>query len=281
MILGSHLSVSGGLQNALFKAGEYGFDTVAVFVRNQRQWSGPPLAEQAVETFRQVRRELAIAPVVAHGSYLMNLAGEEEVRQKSIAALTDELDRCGRLGIEFYVFHPGSCADTHAGIARIAEALNGVLASAPISSPRVLLETTAGQGNCIGSRFEHLADILGRLHKPRQCGVCMDTCHIFAAGYDMRTPATYQETMRLFDSIIGMEQLAAIHVNDSVRDLGSCVDRHAHIGHGKIGLEGFANLVNDSRLADTPMILETPKEQTPDGRDWDLVNAQSLRELAR
>lgn len=278
MILGSHLSVSGGLNQAVLKAGQYGFDTVALFVRNQRQWNAAPLSAQAKEDFALARKQIPVAPVAAHGSYLINLAGQNDVRQKSIAALADELNRCSCLGIELYVFHPGSCADTEEGIVKIADALNAVVDKAPL--PRVLLETTAGQGCGIASRFEHLADILNRLHHPRRFGVCMDTCHVFAAGYDIRTPAAYRQTMRQFDDLIGLDRLGAIHVNDSRGDLGCRVDRHEHIGQGKISIKGFANFVNDPRLSLVPMILETPKGFDSAGRDWDVINARTLRRLA-
>lgn len=281
MLLGSHLSIAGGMWRALTKAARYGFDTVGVFVRNQRQWRAPPLSDEAVERFRRTRERLGIAPVVAHGSYLVNLAGRPEVREKSIAATAEELDRCGRLGIEYLVIHPGSSRDTEAGIDRIAEALNRIMGACRHPGPGILLETTAGQGGSIGSSFDELAEILGQLGSPERFGVCLDTCHVFAAGHDLRTRDAYAATMNQFDRVIGLGRLLAVHVNDSQRELGSRVDRHAHIGRGKIGRRGFANLLNDPRLAAVPMILETPKEKTPDGRDWDLINAETLRSLVR
>ncbi len=280
MILGSHLSISGGLHRALEAADGYGFDCVAMFVRNQRQWRSSPLSDEAIATFVEVRRKSGIGPVVAHGSYLVNLAGKTDVRRKSIAAMRDEIDRCERLGIEYLVFHPGSHEQADEGIGLIAEALNEIVTDR--SGPtKILLETTAGQGNYIGHTFEQLADILARLEVAERFGVCLDTCHIFAAGYDIRTPEAYRKTMDEFDRIIGLERLPAIHLNDSVRDLGSRVDRHTHIGLGKIGLAAFAEIVNDPRLADLPMILETPKGTDDAGRDWDEFNAGTLRALAR
>ncbi len=280
MLLGSHLSIAGGLHRALEAADDYGFDCVAMFVRNQRQWRAGPLSDEAIATFVEVRRRLRIAPVVAHGSYLVNLAGKADVRRKSITAMRDELDRCERLGIEYLVFHPGSRENADEGIGLIAEALNEIVADRT-GLTKILLETTAGQGNYIGHTFEQLAAILERLERPKRFGVCLDTCHIFAAGYDIRTPHAYRKTMDEFDRTIGLERLLAVHLNDSVRGLGSRVDRHAHIGLGEIGLTGFAEIVNDQRLANLPMILETPKGADETGRDWDEINTAALRELIR
>ncbi len=281
MLLGSHLSIGGGMHRALEAAAGYGFRAVALFVRNQVQWRPTPLREEAVRRFRATRKRLGIGPVVAHGSYLVNLAGLCAIRRKSISAMKHDLDRCGRLGIEYLVFHPGSRPDASEGIALIASALNEIVAAVAHRRPKILLETTAGQGNCIGHTFEQLAAILSRLDRPKRFGVCLDTCHIFAAGYDIRTPAAYRRTMKAFDDTVGLDRLLAIHLNDSRRPLGSRVDRHAHIGAGEIGLGGFTNIVNDPRLADVPIILETPKGTDEMARDWDEVNAESLRDLVR
>jgi len=281
MLLGAHLSIAGGMHHALVSASEYGLGTVAVFVRNQRQWKGPPLSEQTVAIFRRTRRRLGISPVVAHASYLLNLAGGEPVRSRSIAAMRDDLDRCGRLGIEYLVFHPGSHEDRAAGAAWVAEALNRVIDACPHRRPKILLETPAGAGRCLGGTFEELADILSRLAQPQRFGVCLDTCHVFAAGYDLRTPPAYRATMRAFDEALGLGKLLAIHLNDSLGPLGSHVDRHTHIGRGAIGRRGFANLVADPALAEVPMILETPKGADARGRDWDRLNADTIRRLAR
>ena len=281
MLLGSHLSIGGGMYRALEAAAEYGFDTVAMFVRNQVQWRPSPLHEEAVRRFRATRKRLGIGPIVAHGSYLVNLAGRYAIRRKSLSAMKHDLGRCGRLGIEYLVFHPGSRPDTEEGIDLIASALNEIVAAVDHRRPKILLETTAGQGNCIGHTFEQLAAILSRLDRPKRFGVCLDTCHIFAAGYDIRTSAAYRRTMKTFDESVGLERLLAIHLNDSRRELGSRVDRHAHIGAGEIGLDGFANIVNDARLADVPMILETPKTTDEMGRDWDEINAAAIRRLVR
>ena len=280
MLIGAHLSIAGGMGKALEAAQAFGFETLGLFVRNQRQWRCRPLDEEQVESFRKLRRRTRIGPVVAHGSYLVNLAGSRDVRRKSIVAMREDLDRCGRLGIEYLVIHPGSHQTARAGIRLIAKALNALIAGCSHRRQKVLLETTAGGGRRIGSSFEQLAEILALLDRPRRFGVCLDTCHVFAAGYDIRTARAYERTMAAFDRTIGLGRLLAVHVNDSLRGLGSGIDRHSHIGHGCIGLRGFANLVNDARLADVPLILETHKGKDESGRDWDLVNAETLRALA-
>ncbi len=282
MILGAHLSIEGGLHKALQSAGRYGFEAVALFVRNQVQWRAPPLPEEAVRRFRRTRRRLGLGPVVAHGSYLVNLAGAPPVRRKSIEATLADAERCRRLGIEYLVLHPGANADAGTGVRLIAEALEEIIAAAPPRArrPMILLETTAGQGNAIGRRFEQLADVLARAPRTRRLGVCLDTCHVFAAGYDLRSPAAYERTMAAFDGVIGLRRLRVVHLNDSKRPLASGVDRHEHIGRGRIGRRGFANVVRDERLASVPMILETPKGKDPRGREWDAVNAAVIRRLA-
>ena len=287
VILGSHLSIGGGLHKALLSADGYGFDTVAMFVRNHVPWRFKPLSDDAVQTFRRVRRRVGIGPVVAHGSYLVNLAGRAEVRRKSIAAMTEDLGRCCRLGIEFLVIHPGSRESPKRGIGLIASALNRIMDACSRRGTRtrtrtkILLETTAGQGNSIGWRFEQLDAILDAVQRPRRFGVCLDTCHVFAAGYDMRTAPACRAMLDELDSAVGMRKLMAIHLNDSRRELASRVDRHAHIGQGHIGLKGFAALVNDKRLGEVPMILETPKVLDEAGRDMDSVNAAVIRRLIR
>ena len=241
----------------------------------------PPLRDEAVAEFRRTRRRLGISPVVAHGSYLVNLAGRSAVRRKSIAAVRADLQRCGRLGIEYLVLHPGSRADADAGARLIADGVNEVFDALSCRRPKLLVETTAGAGHCIGHTFEQIAAILSRVRRPRRVGVCLDTCHVFAAGYDLRRPEAYRRTMRHFDRVVGLDRLGAIHLNDSRGELGSRRDRHEHIGRGRIGKGGFRNFVNDRRLAHVPMILETPKGTDDSGRDWDEINAETLRRLAR
>ena len=280
MLLGCHLSIAGGAYRALESARRYGLSTVALFVRNQRQWRAPALADDQAALFQKTRGELAISPVIAHGSYLVNLAGEGKFSEPSAKATADELDRCGRMGIEFLVMHPGTHADAVAGISLLTDRLNQIVAACRHESVKVLLETTAGQGGNLGWSFEQLAEMLARLRPAKRFGVCLDTCHVFAAGYDIRTPQAYRRTMKQFDSIVGMDRLGVIHVNDSKRELGSRVDRHEHIGQGKIGLRGLANFVRDERLARTPFILETPKGLDPDGRDLDEINIATVRRIA-
>jgi deoxyribonuclease-4 len=279
MLLGAHLSIAGGVDRALVKAHEYGFGALAMFVRNQRQWSAPPLEERTVLRFRRTRRTLGIGPIAAHGSYLVNLAGEAAVREKSIAAVAEELERCRRLGLDHYVLHPGSCADRRVGLHRIADALNGL--AAPAAGPMVLLEATSGAGHTLGGSFQELAELLSLLAPADRFGLCLDTCHVFAAGYDIRSAAGYERTMRELDRLIGLDRLKAVHLNDSLGALGSRLDRHAHIGRGRIGRRGFAHFVNDPRLALAPGILETPKGVGPRGRAWDLINVGVLRSLVR
>lgn len=281
MLLGAHLSIVGGLYRALERAAGYGFGTLALFVRNQRQWHAPPLGPEAVAAFRAARRRLGIGPVLAHGSYLVNLAGSAAVRSRSLAATADELERCARLGLDGLVIHPGTCPDEGEGIRLIAEGLNELTARRTAGRVRILLETTAGQGSCLGRSFEQLADILARLDRPQRFGVCLDTCHVFAAGYDVRTPEAYARTMEHFDRVVGLRRLRAVHVNDSLKGLGLRVDRHQHIGRGAIGLAGLANFLCDERLRRLPFLLETPKGTDADtGRDWDEINAEALRGLA-
>jgi deoxyribonuclease-4 len=254
-------------------------DCVGLFVRNQVQWRARELAREQIRTFRKVRKQKKIDPVVAHGSYLINLAGNREIRPKSIDAMVEDLTRCGLLGIEYLVFHPGAHDDADRGIALVAEALNEIFARCKKIRPRILLETTAGQGRSLGCSFEQLASIIDRVDRKRRIGICLDTCHVFAAGYDLRTARACRETLARLDDVAGLERLAAIHLNDSKRDLGSRVDRHEHIGLGAIGLKGFAALVSDFRLREIPMILETPKKKHPSGRDWDEVNLETIRSL--
>lgn len=280
MILGAHLSISGGLHKALESAKRYDFSAVALFVRNQVQWKCRALSEEAVESFLATRRQVDVKKIVAHASYLVNLAGNSEVRPKSIAAMVEDLSRCQRLGIEYLVFHPGSNPDNELGIRLIAEALDEIIGQAPAGETRILLETTAGQGNCIGHRFEHLRDILAASESCGRLGVCLDTCHVFAAGYDLRSQEGYLETMEEFDRVIGLDSLYAVHVNDSKKPFASRVDRHEHIGQGYLGLDAFKFLVQDSRLREVPLILETPKGTDESGQDWDLRNADLLRKLA-
>ncbi len=269
------------MHKALTCAADYGFEAVAMFLRNQTQWKAKGLGDDVVEQFLAARSVTGIKAVVAHGSYLVNLAGRAEVRDKSIPAMIEDVSRCERLGVEYLVFHPGSNPDQAAGVKLIAEALDEIIDSAAPANCRILLETTAGQGNCIGHRFEQLAEIMDRCKSREHLGVCLDTCHVFAAGYDLRSAEAYEQTMAELQHYIGFTNLCAIHLNDSKRPLAARVDRHEHIGRGEIGRKAFGHIAGDVRLKDLPMILETPKgtdERT--GRDWDRINAEIMRRLA-
>jgi len=281
MLIGAHLGIAGGLHKALLKAAAYGFPTCAMFVRNQVQWRVPPLDDEQVAVFRRTRRRLGIRPVVAHGSYLVNLAGDEPVRRRSMEAMAADLDRCGRLGIEYLAMHCGSRADAAEGVRLLAAALDEVFAATPRCRTKLLLETSAASGNELGGTFEQVAAMLSALRRPGRAGVCLDTCHVFAAGYDVRTPEAYARTMEHFDRVVGLRRLRAVHVNDSLKGLGLRVDRHQHIGRGAIGLAGLGNFLCDERLRRLPFLLETPKGTDADtGRDWDDINAEALRGLA-
>lgn len=278
MLLGSHLSIAGGMCNVLTKAAEFGFATAGMFVRNQVQWRVPPLAEEDVKLFRRTRKQLKIRPIVAHGSYLVNLAGSNPTRAQSIDALAADLERCSRLGIEYLVLHPGHLDDEAEGIRRIVEGIGEVFAATPDCTTQLLLETAAGMGFELGKTFEQIAAMLAGVHDERRLAVCLDTCHVFAAGYDVRTPETYAASMEQFDRVLGLKRLKAVHLNDSKIKFGRNVDRHQHLGRGEIGLAGLANFVNDPRLRRVPFIMETPKGIDPDtSRDWDLINAEAIR----
>jgi len=282
--LGAHMSVAGGLENAIAAAVDAGCDCLQIFVKNQRQWTAPPLKNDQIKRFQDDLAASGIRPVVAHASYLLNLASPNgETRKKSCEAMIDELQRCEKLGLQGLIFHPGAHMDgtMEAGIRRIAKSLDRVRTACAGFRCRILLETTAGQGTAIGYRFEQIADIIAATKAPDRLGVCLDTCHLFAAGYNFRKPDSYAAMIDEMDSAIGVATVRCIHVNDSKRELGSRVDRHEHIGKGKIGKSGFAHFMNDSRWKDTPMILETPKGKDGRGSDLDKVNLKRLRSLTK
>jgi deoxyribonuclease-4 len=277
--LGAHMSIAGGVDQSVERAAVAGCDALQLFTRNSNQWRAKPLDPAEVARFRELQEVKKIFPTVAHGSYLINLASPDPaLYARSSAALGEEMDRCAVLGIPFLVTHPGSHmgAGEAEGIARIVSALDTLLDERPAQQVQVLLETTAGQGQCVGHRFEHLRDILGPLRHPGRVGVCIDTCHIFAAGYDIRTAEGYAEVMASFDSLVGLERVRAFHLNDCKKDLGCRVDRHEHIGKGFLGLEAFRHLLNDERFDGLPMLLETPKG--PDLKE-DIENLAVLRSL--
>lgn len=259
--LGAHESVAGGLHLAFTHIENVGGAALQIFTRNQRQWKPKPVTEDEQKLFAEAWKNSPSMPVASHASYLVNLAsGKADLVQKSIAAFADELKRCELLHIPMVVMHPGSHGGDgiETGLERFITNLDLALERAD-NQVTVLLETTAGQGTGLGSRFEELATIIQGSKYPDKLGVCIDTCHIFAAGYDIRDPDKYKATMEEFDELVGIERIGLFHLNDSKKGLGSRVDRHEHIGEGKIGLEGFRNLLNDPRFADHPMTLETPK----------------------
>jgi deoxyribonuclease-4 len=277
--LGAHESIAGGLHKALDRARSVGCETVQIFVKSNRSWAVKPLAEEDVARFKAKAKETGIGPVVGHTSYLLNLGTHDEALwAKSRDMLIVELERCEALEVPWLVLHPGSHvgAGEEAGLAQVAQALGEVHTATPGFRTRILLETTAGQGTSLGCRFEHLAWLMEHTPEGERLGVCLDTCHVFAAGYELRTTAGYAATMEAFGRIIGLKRLHAIHLNDSKGNLGSRKDRHEHIGNGNIGLEGFRHVVNDSRLAGLPALLETPKG---DDLHEDRENLAVLRSL--
>ncbi len=269
--LGAHMSIAGGLDKSVHRAKSVDSDALQIFTKNQKQWKAKPIADDDAALFRQTCLDCSIAPVVAHDSYLINLASpNDEMWGKSIDAFRIELERCEQLGIPFLVTHPGAHtgSGTEEGITRVIAALNRVHDELPGYTVRTLLETTAGQGTTLGATFEELAAMLTGVAAPERLGICYDTCHTFVAGYDIRTPETYAETIEKFDELIGTDQVEAFHFNDALTEFGSKRDRHAHIGAGYIGVEGFRNFMNDSRFAGKPALLETDKgEDLAEDRD--------------
>jgi len=261
-LLGAHMSIAGGLHLAFDRIQEVQGESLQIFLSNQRQWQTVPLTSQMVEDFRQQWKENDYMPVAAHDSYLINLAAPDpKTLEKSVAAFADELQRAATLGIPFLITHPGSHRGegVEAGLERFVENMDRAITRSKTSTVMVLIENTAGQGTNLGSTFEEISFIISESQYADSLGVCFDTSHAFAAGYDIRTRVTYEDTLSKFDQIIGLERLKFFHINDSKRPLDSRVDRHEHIGKGEIGLEGFRLLLNDSRFRQHPMVLETPK----------------------
>jgi deoxyribonuclease-4 len=280
--LGTHVSVAGGLPTAMARAAEIGCTAAQIFVKNGNQWQGREVGDEEVAAFRAAHAEGPVGPLLAHASYLINLcAVEPPLLARSRAALGDELARCARLGVAGLVVHPGAHrgAGEEAGIDAVAASLDAALTSLPGCSTRVLLENTAGQGTCLGHRLEHLAAIRDRAAARDRIGICLDTCHAFAAGYPLHEPAGYEEMMAEIAERIGLAALGALHVNDSLRPFGSRRDRHAHIGEGEIGLDAFARLLADPRLRRIPMIVETEPGDDMAGHRKDLETLRSLASL--
>jgi deoxyribonuclease-4 len=285
--LGAHLSIAGGLPRAVDRAEASGCQALQIFTKSAGQWRAREIPPDEIALFRRRLRQTKIRPVVAHNSYLINVAATDAgLRRKSIDALRDELDRADALGLDGLVMHPGSYTSgtESGGLKLIADALAEILESRPDANARILLEHTAGQGTNLGHRFEHLAEIIDLLGGSPRVGVCLDTCHLLTAGYDICSARGYDDTFRQFGAIVGFSRLKAFHLNDSKRPCGSRVDRHEHIGKGCLGLAPFRRILNDPRFETLPMLLETPKVDTPQTRrqsDIDPLDRMNLRTLRR
>jgi deoxyribonuclease IV len=288
--LGAHMSIKGGLPRAVDRAAASRCQALQIFTKSAGQWRARALPGDEVALFRRRIDETGIRPVVAHNSYLINVAAAlPALRAQSLAALGEELDRAELLGLDGLVMHPGSytSGSEEEGLRLIGDAIASLLADRPGARTMVLLEHTAGQGTNLGHRFEHLAAILDRVGGSPRVGVCLDTCHLLTAGYDLCSPEGYEATFRQFDRIVGLDRIRVFHLNDSKKPCGSRIDRHEHIGKGCLGLEPFRRLLNDARFRGLPMLLETPKLETAasqrrsDVDPWDARNLRTLRELIR
>lgn len=282
LILGAHLSIAGGVQHAAEEAGRLGCNALQIFVKSPNRWEGRNIRNEEAAEFKKLVDKYRIIGLAAHSSYLINLASpDEKLHQKSIAAVLGEMEQCSRLGIPYLVIHPGSPRDQSVsqGIKNIVKALHQVLEEGS-ENVNICLETTSGQGNSIGHRFEHLREIIAGVAGADRARVCLDTCHIFSAGYDIRTADTYRNTMDSFNKTIGFERLSLFHLNDSLHPLGSRKDRHQHIGRGELGDEAFFNLINDPRFEKISKILETPKDRNGTGDRENLAKLRNFHQRA-
>ncbi len=281
MIFGAHCSTSGGVWTAFERAERIKADCIQIFVKNNMQWFGRAPSEADAARFKAEWKRVKPTAVFGHTGYLINLgAAPSDNRTKSIESLTQEINFAGALGVPFLVLHPGSHtgAGEASGLANIVTGLNEVIRATKDSKVRIALENTAGQGSALGNQFEHLAAIFEHVETPERLALCIDTAHLFAAGFDIRTPAGWDKTIKQLVALVGRKSIAAFHLNDSKTDLGSRVDRHEHIGKGKIGLEAFRHIVNDARFKKTPGCLETFKS---DDLHEDVENLKTLRSLVR
>lgn len=278
-LLGAHMSIAGGVDVAIERGRSIGCHAIQIFTKSARQWRARPLGEEEIARFKHAREESGIM-VFAHTSYLIHLGTpDEDLWLKSMAGFTEEMERCAAMGLPYLVTHPGASPEgEEAGLERIGLALDAILKQTENSGVSILLEITSGHGASIGHKFEHLAWFIQNSVHPERLGVCFDTCHAFAAGYDLRTPEVYAKTFAKFDDMIGIDRLKAVHLNDSRGELGSHVDRHEHIGKGRLGIEAFRLLLNDTRFQKLPMVLETPKG--PDLKE-DIENLRVLRSLLK
>ncbi len=288
MRIGAHMSVAGGVSKAVARARLHGCEALQIFTKNANQWKGKPLDPSEVKAFRSALAESDIRPVVSHASYLINMATTAPLlRDQSTVALADELERADELGLLGVVIHPGTCtAGTEQDALRlVAESVRTALKARPRRKVMILLEHTAGQGRTVGHRFEHLATILEHLDGSPRVGVCLDTCHLLASGYDITTEDGYRETFEAFDRIVGLDRLKVFHGNDSKKPCGSRIDRHEHIGDGCLGLEPFGRLLRDPRFAELPMLIETAKSREAERPNhivtdpYDDKNLNALRAL--
>jgi deoxyribonuclease-4 len=278
-LLGAHMSIAGGLHRALERGKAVGCSVVQLFLKNQVQWRGKPLSPEDVREFKRAQEATGIRLAFAHATYLINLASPADSdRKRSVEAFHDELERAEALDLPFVVIHPGSHkgSGVAAGIARIIGALDDLSERTRGCGVKICLENTAGAGNTVGAKLEELGQIVGRAQFPERLGICLDTCHLFAAGYDIRRRAGYEAAMATLGRSVGADMVLACHLNDAKAGLGSGLDRHEHIGKGRIGLGGFRHLLNDPRFAAVPMVIETPKVD-----DWDVKNLAALRKLRR
>jgi deoxyribonuclease-4 len=281
-LIGAHCSIAGGVANAVLVGNRIGCTAIQLFTTSNRQWEQNRLTADDVDEFRKNMRKGSVRFAFSHAMYLINLAAPKPaIFRKSIDAMTGEIERAGALGLPFVVVHPGSPKEKGRewGIFRVAEAVSRVLEKTADLKTGIALETTAGQGHQLGRTFEELAAIMDIVKAGDRLSICFDTCHAFSAGYDIRSPDGYKKTWDEFDKIIGLKKLSAIHLNDSKGGLGSHIDRHEHIGKGKIGLRGFANIMNDPRIYNIPMVIETPKEDDAFAKDGG--NLRRLMELIR
>lgn len=279
LLIGAHTSAAGGVYNALLEGDEIGATTIQLFTSNQRQWACRPMPQETIDLWKQTKQQTGLKEIMSHDSYLVNLgSGDPENLEKSLKNFRQEVERCIALGITYLNFHPGAALqeDPDLVLDRIATSLLSFEDVIADSGTRLLLEATAGQGSALGWRFEHLAAIIEKVKNKIPIGVCIDTCHIFAAGYDIRTEEGWNETLNEFDRIVGLKHLYAFHVNDSLKGLGSRVDRHAPLGEGLIGIESFKVLMTDKRTRELPKYLETPG-----GPELWKKEIQMLREFAK
>lgn len=280
-LLGAQMSIAGGVGEAFIRGKQVGCECIQIFTKSSRQWASKPLSKEEIQLFEHNRVETGIATVIAHDSYLLNLgAPDDALRNKSVGGFIDELERCEALGVPILVAHPGAHVGSgvEAGIRTIAKSIDEAHAACKSFKVKIALEVTAGQGSTLGCTFEQMAQIFDAVAEPERLRLCFDTEHAFAAGYDLRTPQGYADTFGELDKFVGIGKLAAFHLNDSIKDLNSRVDRHQHIGKGFIGLDAFRRLLNDPRFVGLPMCLETPKG--PDLQE-DIENLTTLRSLFR